>query len=77
MTLQLYGYLSALLISIFGSSLSMIAIPWFLLETTGNVMYTSIVLGIRLFPLILSLFYGSRFIDSFFTKLLTVCSTCH
>lgn len=71
MNRQTLGYIAALLVSLFGNSLSMLALPWFLLETTGDVKYTSIVLGLRLIPVTLSLFYGTKFIDHFSKK--TIC----
>ncbi len=74
MNSQSCGYIAALSISLLGSSLSMLALPWFLLETTGDVKYTSIVLGFRLLPVALSLFYGSKFIDRFSRKSICVVS---
>ena len=74
MNAQSYAYIAALLISLLGSALSMLALPWFLLEITDDVKYTSIVLGIRLFPVTLSLFYGSKFIDRFSKKTICVVS---
>jgi len=74
MTTQSYGYIAALVISLFGSALSMVALPWFLMETTGDIAYTSIVLGIRLLPLTLTLFYGVKFIDRFRKKTICVIS---
>ncbi|WP_319940478.1 MFS transporter [Xenorhabdus littoralis] len=74
MNTQSYGYIAALFISLLGSSLSMVAFPWFLLETTGDVKYTSIILGFRLLPVTLTLFYGTKFIDRFSRKSICVVS---
>ena len=74
MNSQSYGYLIALLVSLLGSSLSMLALPWFLLEITGDVKYTAMILGIRLFPVSLSLFFGVKFIDRYSKKNICVVS---
>ncbi|MCW2488040.1 MFS transporter [Candidatus Symbiopectobacterium sp. NZEC127] len=74
MNSQSYGYLAALLVSLLGSSLSMLALPWFLLEITNDVKYTGIILGIRLLPVSLSLFFGVKLIDQYSKKTICVLS---
>lgn len=74
MNVQFYGYISALLISLLGSSLSMLALPWLLLELTDDVKYTAIILGARLLPVSISLFCGVKFIDRFSRKTLCIMS---
>lgn len=52
----------------------MLALPWFLLEVTGDVKYTAVILGVRLLPVSLSLFYGVKYIDRYSKKTICVLS---
>ncbi len=47
-------------ISLNGNALAQLAIPWFVLETTGSAARTGIVAAAGLLPLILASFFGAR-----------------
>ena len=49
----LWGYLTALAISVSGTRLSMIAIPWFVLTSTGSATKTGLVAFAEMAPLVL------------------------
>ena len=63
--MQIYAFILATFLSILGSAISMVAIPWFLLEITGNVTHTAVVMAIRVLPIIVSTIYGSRILDKY------------
>ena len=49
----LYGWLTADAISLTGTRISMVAIPWFVLTTTGSPTQTGLVAFAEMFPLVL------------------------
>lgn len=59
------------LLSILGSALSMVAIPWFVLEFSGDIVFTSYAMAIKLVPHILSLFLGVQILDKYPNR--TIC----
>lgn len=50
-------------ISLNGNALAQLAIPWFVLETTGSAARTGIVAAAGLLPLILASFFGGAVVD--------------
>ncbi|QNN51196.1 MFS transporter [Nocardioides mesophilus] len=50
--LPLYGWLTAEAISLTGTRVSMIALPWFVLSTTGSATQTGLVAFADMFPLV-------------------------
>ncbi|MGI8522740.1 MAG: MFS transporter [Nocardioides sp.] len=61
--LPLYGWLSAEAISLLGTRVSMIAIPWLVLVTTGSATRTGIVAAAELTPLVLLKAFGGPLVD--------------
>lgn len=59
----LWGYLTALAISVSGTRLSMIAIPWFVLTSTGSATKTGLVAFAEMAPLVLLQFLSGPYID--------------
>ena len=59
----LWGYLTALAISVSGTRLSMIAIPWFVLTSTGSATMTGLVAFAEMAPLVLLQFLSGPYID--------------
>ena len=59
----LWGYLTALAVSVSGTRLSMIAIPWFVLTSTGSATKTGLVAFAEMAPLVLLQFLAGPFID--------------
>lgn len=59
----LFSLFVANIISYAGSTLTSIAIPWFVLQTTGSVLQTGLTVACRTIPTILSSFFGSFFVD--------------
>ncbi len=49
---RLWGYLAAQAISITGTRITMIAIPWFVLTTTGSATLTGLVAFAEMAPLV-------------------------
>ena len=59
----LYGWLTAEAISLTGTRISMIALPWFVLTTTGSATKTGLVALAELTPLVLLKVLGGPIID--------------
>ena len=70
----LWGYLSALAISVSGTRLSMIAIPWFVLTSTGSATKTGLVAFAEMAPLVLLQFLSGPYIDRIGARRMTL--TC-
>jgi MFS family permease len=51
------------LVSIFGNSLTAIAVPWFVLETTGSASRTGITAAVTIVPVVLANFFGGALVD--------------
>ncbi len=58
-----YGLLSANLVSMAGSSMSMLAIPWFVLATTGRPMEAGLVAFAEMLPYVLVQAFGAPLVD--------------
>src|SRR5213076_155454 len=59
----LYGWLTAEAISLLGTRVSMIAIPWLVLVTTGSATRTGLVSVAELTPLVLFKATGGPLVD--------------
>src|SRR5690606_8502460 len=57
------GLLTAEAISTTGTRVSMIALPWFVLTTTGSATQTGLIAFAELLPLVLSKAFGGPVID--------------
>jgi MFS family permease len=62
-TLPLYGGLAAEGISFVGTRVSMIAIPWFVLSTTGSATQTGLVAAVEITPLVIFKALGGPLLD--------------
>lgn len=58
-----YGLLAAHGVSLAGNTVSQLAIPWFVLETTGSAARTGVASFAGLAPLVLSAFIGGTVVD--------------
>lgn len=63
MKLPLYGWLAAETISLVGTRISMLALPWFVLETTGSPAKAGLIALFEMTPLVLSKIFGGPVID--------------
>jgi MFS family permease len=61
----LYGWLTAELVSVSGTRLSMIAIPWLVLTTTGSASLTGLVAFAEMTPYVLAKAFGGPLVDRF------------
>ncbi|CAB4715271.1 MAG: MFS transporter [Actinobacteria bacterium] len=59
----LYGWLSAEAISLLGTRISMVALPWFVLTTTGSPVKTGLVALAEMLPMVLLKVLGGPVID--------------
>ena len=59
----LYGLLAANAVSITGNILTFLAIPWFVLQTTGSATKTGIAAGASTLPIVLSAAFSGTFAD--------------
>lgn len=72
--LPLFALFSANIISYVGDYLMLIAIPWFVLQTTGSVAKTGITAFFSTLPTIVSAFFGSALVDRLGYKYASVVS---
>jgi MFS family permease len=70
----LWGYLAAEVVSTTGTRMSMVAIPWFVLTTTGSPALTGLVGFAELLPLVLVLALGGPVIDRWGARRVAVIS---
>ncbi|HEX6480143.1 MAG TPA: hypothetical protein VF043_14980 [Ktedonobacteraceae bacterium] len=61
--LPLYAFFTGSGISYTGDVLTLLAIPWFVLQTTGSVEQTGITAFCSTLPTALSAFFGSAIVD--------------
>ncbi len=59
----LYGLLAAELISVSGTRMSVIAVPWFVLQTTGSAVQTGVVTFVELGALVTARILGGPIVD--------------
>jgi MFS family permease len=62
------------LVSIMGNTLTAIAVPWFVLETTGSASRTGVTAAVTVVPLIITMFLGGALVDRMSYKGLSVVS---
>jgi MFS family permease len=62
--LPIYAFFTGSGISYTGDMLTLLAIPWFVLQTTGSVEQTGITAFFSTLPTVLSAFFGSTIVDS-------------
>jgi MFS family permease len=62
-SVPLYGWLTAEAISLLGTRVSMIAIPWLVLITTGSATRTGLVAAVELTPLVIFKASGGPLVD--------------
>jgi MFS family permease len=61
----LFALLGANTVSLLGSQLTLVAIPWFVLLTTGSATRTGIVAFCEIVPMIIASFFGGALVDRF------------
>src|SRR6476469_4837600 len=59
----LYGWLTSQAISLLGTRVSMLAIPWLVLTTTGSATQTGVVAAVELTPLVVFKAVGGPLVD--------------
>ena len=59
----LYGLYAADTISLSGNAVAQIAIPWFVLTTTGSATLTALVVFFNFLPIVLAAFFGGVVVD--------------
>ncbi|HEY4383583.1 MAG TPA: MFS transporter, partial [Ktedonobacteraceae bacterium] len=69
-----YALFTANIISYVGSRLTLLAIPWFVLQTTGSIMQMGITAFVSTLPLVISAFLGGVIIDRLGFKRASVLS---
>jgi MFS family permease len=72
--LPLYTFFTANAISLIGNNLTMIAVPWFVLETTGSAAKMGLVGFFTALPAILAAFFGGTVVDRVGYKQMSVFS---
>lgn len=70
--LPIYGLLAANTVSLTGNVLANLAIPWFVLETTGSAARTGLVAASALVPTVLAAFLGGGLVDRLSRKRLSI-----
>jgi MFS family permease len=59
----LYGLFTANAISLIGGQLTAVAIPWFVLATTGSAAKTGLTAFVEIVPMVLASFFGGALVD--------------
>ena len=72
--LPIYALWITSLVSIFGNSLTGIAVPWFVLETTGSASRTGITAAVTIVPVVIATFLGGALVDRTSYRWLSVFS---
>jgi len=72
--IALFGFLTANGISLIGNHLTMIAVPWFVLETTESAAKTGMVGFFSALPAVLAMFFGGPIIDRMGYKKISIIS---
>lgn len=70
--LPFWSILTANAISQLGNQMALIAIPWFVLQTTGSALSTSLVLVFTAVPMVIAFFLGGALVDRFGAKPMSV-----
>ena len=69
-----FSFLAANAISLIGNHLTVLAVPWFVLETTGSAAKTGVVVFFSALPAVLAMFFGGPIIDRIGYKRTSVIS---
>lgn len=69
-----YSFLTANAISLIGNYLTMIAVPWFVLETTGSATKTGLVGFFTALPAVIATFFGGTLVDRLGYKKMSIIS---
>ena len=72
--LPFYSFLAASAISLIGNYLTMIAVPWFVLETTGSPAKTGLVGFFTALPAVIATFFGGTIVDRLGFKKISIIS---
>lgn len=59
----IYGLFTANAISLIGGQLTAVAIPWFVLATTGSAAKTGLTAFVEIVPMVLASFFGGTLVD--------------
>jgi MFS family permease len=70
----LFALLAANGISMVGNVLAMIAVPWFVLQTTGSASYTGLTATFTALPAIIAAFFGGTLVDRTGYKRMSIIS---
>ncbi len=62
------------MVSIFGNQLTALAVPWFVLETTGSASKTAITAAVTIIPTIIASFFGGALVDRVSYRAMSVIS---
>lgn len=72
----LYTFYIANTISLVGDRITLIAIPWFVLQTTGSIQQTALTAFCTMLPTALSAFFGGGLVDRLGYKRTSVVADC-
>jgi len=61
-------------VSIFGNALTSLAIPWFVLETTGSASRTGITAAVTIIPVVIAQFFGGALVDRVSYRALSIAA---
>lgn len=67
-----WAILSANAVSQMGNQMALVAIPWFVLQTTGSALSTSLVLVFTALPMVIAFFIGGALVDRFGARPMSV-----
>lgn len=70
--LPFWSILTANAISQLGNQMALVAIPWFVLQTTQSALSTSLVLVFTAIPMVIAFFIGGALVDRFGAKPMSV-----
>lgn len=69
------------MVSLFGNTLTAVAVPWFVLESTGSATRTGITAAVTVIPVVFATFFGGALVDrtsyrglSVFSDLISACT---
>lgn len=68
----IYLLFAANTVSLIGNQLTLIAIPWFVLETTGSAVQTGLTAAANIVPIIIASFFGGTLVDRLGYKRMSV-----
>src|SRR5215510_14369939 len=68
----LYSLFTTSLISVTGDVMASLAIPWFVLQTTGSVTQTGITVFFGILPMVIAMAFGGTLVDRIGYKRISV-----